>query len=329
MTLNVALIGFGTVGSAVYRLIHTRREAFKKLIGQEIRITDIVIKDKNKKREIDSFTRITTQIDQVLSNPEIDVVIEAIVGVEPAFSYLSKALEKGLPVITANKVLFAQKGDLLKKLAGKNATTVGYEATVAGGIPIMRTLIDLLHVNRISKVEGVLNGTANFILSDMRTESHSFEEALALAQSLGYAEADPSNDILGTDAFYKLMILCQTIFGQTPAWSEVPVTGIHSISAVDIEVEALRGNRYKLIAEATLNDDGEVEASVKPQLIDNEHPLYGVEGVDNAVTLHTDLLGTLTLKGPGAGGNATASAVFSDLVKCTEFLSISKVKAPV
>ncbi|GGE48427.1 homoserine dehydrogenase [Pullulanibacillus camelliae] len=325
MAINVALIGFGTVGSSVYQLIQSRQEKLRVLLGQEIKVTDIVIKNLNKTRRVAHDVRLTNSFEKVLATERIDVVIEAIVGVEPACTYIEQALKQGIPVITANKALFAHKGSVLKHLAEKHQTGIGYEATVAGGIPIIRTLLELMSINHISKVEGIFNGTANYILTDMRVNNRQFAESLKLAQSLGYAELDPDNDIKGIDAFYKLMILCETIFKQSPEWNDVSVTGIDQITPLDIEVEALRDKRYKLIAEAQYNSDGSLHAEVGPKLIDNEHPLYGVEGVENAVTIHSDLLGALTLKGPGAGGEATASAIFSDLLAL--FTQNSKSKA--
>lgn len=315
MGIRVCLLGFGTVGSSVYKLIEARKEAIKSLLGDSLSITHLVIKDEAQKREVEETVHLSSDFQVALKDGSIDLVIEAIVGVEPAFTYLKSALEKGIPVITANKEMFAYKGNELKSIAKANGTEIGYEATVAGGIPIIRTLSELLHVNKVSRIEGILNGTSNFILSDMRVHLRAFKDALKMAQELGYAEADPTNDIQGYDAFYKLMILCQDAFGKQPDWERVYREGIAHIQSTDLHEAAKQGGRIKLVAEASLQANGEVIASVQSQFVHKNHPLYGVEDVENAVAVHTDLLGSLTLRGPGAGGKPTASAILEDVTR--------------
>jgi homoserine dehydrogenase len=314
VAINVALLGFGTVGSATYRLISKKAKEIEALIGEKVLVTDIIIKNEEKHQLLKSEANVTTDFLSVIHQKPIDIVIEAIVGMEPAYSYLLQALNKGIPVITANKALFAQKGAAFREIAIKDNIPIGYEATVAGGVPIIRTSRDLVHVNSVTRVEGILNGTTNFIMSDMRVNRRPFKDSLRLAQEKGYAEADPTNDIEGIDAFYKLIILCDTVFGKHPDWAEVTRLGIEHIDLATVKRAEEKGERIKLIAEAELNPDGSITAKVLPKSIGAEHPLYGVEGVDNAITLHTDLLHQLTLKGPGAGGNPTASAIVSDLV---------------
>jgi homoserine dehydrogenase len=314
MAINIALLGFGTVGSSVWRLLTRRRKEVEALLGDEVRITDVVIKDERKPRDLPKTTRVSTDFFQVLNDRDIHVVMEAIVGVEPAFSYHKEALERGIPVITANKAMYAIEGKRLQDTARTKDVPIGYEATVAGGVPIIRTIRDLLHVNRVRSVEGILNGTSNYILTVMRENGCPFSEALAAAQEKGYAEADPSYDIQGMDAFYKLMILCGTVFGSQPDWSEVVCRGIDRIRLSDIQDAESKGQRIKLIAEARLTDDGRIAAKVEPRSVGHDHPLYGIEGVDNAIALETDWLGRLTLIGPGAGGFPTASAMIEDLV---------------
>ncbi|MFC4618411.1 homoserine dehydrogenase [Camelliibacillus cellulosilyticus] len=314
MAIKAALLGFGTVGSAVYRLLDERANEIEQLIGEKINVTHVVIKNQEKTRAIKDDTIITTDFFNVLETADIDVVIEAIVGIEPALTYLCHSLKKGIPVVTANKALFSQKADVLKSAADGRAP-IGFEATVAGGVPIIRTLTDLLTVNRVSKVEGILNGTANFILTDMRVNGRAFNDSLKLAQEKGYAEANPESDILGIDAFYKLMILCDTVFGEQPDWEKVGRQGIDQVQLSDLREAEKAGKRLKLIAHAERAACGEIQAQVIPTFVTSSHPLYGVEGVDNAITVHTDLLGELTLKGPGAGGNPTGSAMIEDLVR--------------
>ncbi|WEG13762.1 homoserine dehydrogenase [Pullulanibacillus sp. KACC 23026] len=315
MAINICLLGFGTVGSSVYNLIQTRKEALRELLGDDLSITHLVIKDTGQKRDIDESVQLSIDFLSAIKSGTIDLVIEAIVGVEPAFTYIKSALEHGIPVITANKEMFAERGVVLRQLAKENQTVIGYEATVAGGIPIIRTITDLLHVNKVSRIEGILNGTSNFILTDMRSHLHSFKKSLKAAQDLGYAEADPTSDIKGYDAFYKLMILCQDVFGKQPNREEVTRIGIEGLTSEDLHEAAKKGGRMKLVAEAFIDDSGRIHASITPKFIDKSHPLYGVEGVENAVTVHTDLLGALTLKGPGAGGMPTASAILEDITR--------------
>ncbi len=314
MGINICLLGYGTVGSSVYDLLLTKGGELTELLGQPLNVTHVVIKNQKQPRNLDSTVKVTDDFKTVIESDEIDLVIEAIVGVEPAFTYVKRALESGIPVITANKEMYAHKGRELQELAKACNTEIGYEATVAGGIPIIRTLSDLLHVNKVSKLEGILNGTSNFILSDMRKNLRSFKDALQIAQEEGYAEADPSNDIQGDDAFYKLMILCRDVFGKQPKWEQVNKAGIEAITEKTLHDAAVKGGRIKLVAKAELKKNGEIVASVHPEFVDKAHPLYGVEDVENAVAVHTDLLGVLTLKGPGAGGPPTASAILSDLV---------------
>ncbi|MGV3487116.1 MAG: homoserine dehydrogenase [Tuberibacillus sp.] len=314
MAFNIVLLGFGTVGSAVYQHIKQSHRQLKELIGESVKVTDVVIKDEEKHRTLRSEVNVTTDFLSLIHSKPIDLVIEAIVGIEPAYTYLLQSINNGIPVVTANKALFAHRGASLKKAALSNGVTIGYEATVAGGIPIIHTIQDLLHVNKITKVEGILNGTSNFVLTDMRVHQRSFAESLKIAQAKGYAEADPTNDIQGTDAFYKLVILCETLFGKQPDWRDVSHSGIENIDLDAVLAAETKGERMKLIAEAEVNSLGEITATVVPRRITSEHPLFGVEGVDNAVTLHSDLLGRLTFKGPGAGGSPTASAIIGDLV---------------
>ena len=248
-----------------------------------------------------------------MSNPEIDVVFEAIVGEEPAYTYLSDAIEKGCHVITANKTMFAKHGPALLKHAEFREFRSGYEATTAGGVPIIRTITNLLPADRVRRIRGILNGTSNFILTKMREEGIPFKAALHEAQDLGYAEADPTDDVSGKDAFRKLMILSALAFGSQPDWQDVPVVGIDGITVEDV-ADASKGKlRYRHVADISIDENGTLHGSVGPVLIGSDHPLYGVDGVDNAIIVDTDHLGALTLIGPGAGMYPTASAMVGDL----------------
>lgn len=324
MTINVALLGFGTVGQGVYDTIRTHQEALYQALGDEVRVVEILIKNVDKVRRIHQGVHVTTRFQEVFSNHRIDVVIEAIVGCEPTFDYLMKTLEKGIPVVTANKELMAKKGALLKNIAKENQTTLDFEASVAGGIPILRVINDCLRINQIEKVEAILNGTSNYILTSMREDDLLFETALANAQKLGYAEADPANDILGWDAFYKTMILSDLVFGQQPDWHDAYRVGIEAVTKEEIQHALNSGEKIKLIASLSRGADNHIHAGVKPTRIGRDHPLYGIEGVDNAIRIKTDLTNDLVLSGPGAGALPTASAILGDVVACFR----DKVKPP-
>ena len=240
------------------------------------------------------------------------MVFEATIGEEPSYSYLQQAIEHGCQIITANKVMFAKFGAKLLKKASEYGVHIGYEATVAGGVPIIRTIGEQLQVNRIKRIQAILNGTSNFILTEMRKEKAAFKTVLRNAQELGYAENDPTNDIGGFDAFYKLMILCNLAFGKQPNWDDVEIQGISAISSEQIQAAEEKHARYKQVAEV-VNEGGKIKASVRPILTDANHPLYNVEGVDNAIVIQSSLAGTVTVQGPGAGSEPTASAMIEDL----------------
>jgi homoserine dehydrogenase len=312
--VKVALLGFGTVGEGVYRTIQSHQKELKASLGKNVEIVAVLIKNKGKIRSIDQNVLITTDFDEILRIPHLDIVMEAIVEREPCYSYLQKAIRRGCHVITANKEMFAHHGEELLRLAEKEHVTVGFEASVAGGIPIIQTLEKLLNVNRIQKVEGILNGTSNFILTEMREKNKSFQEALVVAQEKGYAEADPTNDIEGIDSFYKLMILSNVAYGKQPEWGSVDIEGISNLTASQIAEADKVGLRFKHVATIRRNQNGSLVGSVKPVLVSHKHPFYHIEGVENVVTITTDIVGSITLQGPGAGMFPTASAMIEDVV---------------
>lgn len=239
-------------------------------------------------------------------------MFDMIVNEEPAFGYLKRAVEAKCHVITANKVMFAKRGEELEALAKANGVFVGFEASVAGGVPIIKTMKNILLVNDVSRVQGILNGTTNYILTKMRAEGWSFEQALQEAQRLGYAEADPFNDVSGQDAFKKLMILSSLAFGEQPNWSDVEVIGIDTISSEQVADATAKGLRYRHVAEVEKLTDGTIQAKVAPLLVDKDHPLYPVDDVFNAVAMETNYIGTLSITGPGAGMYPTASVMVED-----------------
>lgn len=311
-SVKAAILGFGTVGQGIYNIVHERREHFKKTLGVEVEIAKILVRDASKVREGIDQSLFTESFDDILAIPDLEVVFEGIVGEEPAYGYLDQAIEKGCHVITANKVMFARFGQALQQKAKKYGVQVGYEATTAGGVPVIKTMQNLLRVNEVKHVQGILNGTSNYILTQMRAEGLPFDVALKAAQDLGYAEADPYNDISGKDAFCKLMILCALAFGEQPDWNKVEMVGIDGITAEQVAEAKEKGLRYRHVADAYRNEAGEIIAKVGPELVGPDHPLYAIDDVNNAVALDTNYIGTLTMVGPGAGMYPTASVMMED-----------------
>jgi homoserine dehydrogenase len=323
--VKAALLGFGTVGQGVYEALKTHKEQLKSVLGEEVIIEAILVKDGTKKRDVDEQILVTTDFEEVLNIPDLQIVFEAIVGEEPGFTYLSRAIEKGCHVITANKVMFARYGRTLLEKAEAAGVSVGFEATTAGGTPIIRSISQLLQVNNILSVEAILNGTSNYILTNMREKGVAFEDVLKTAQELGYAEADPVNDVEGYDAFYKLMILSELSFGHSPDWNDVERKGIKEVTSEQIDVFTRWGYKVKHLARIRSDRDDFI-ASVKPVLVDSDHPLYGVEDVQNAIMVETSLAGKVTIQGAGAGKLPTASAMVEDLTYVLQSHSAASVK---
>lgn len=311
-TIKVAILGFGTVGEGVYRILNEKKKEIKAQTGYTVDVVSILVRDISKERIPTPGVEITDDITDVFAKPQIDLIFEAIVGKEPTFTYLTEAIDKGYDVITANKAMFATHGPALLKQAEAKGVQIGFEATTAGGVPIIQTVKNLLTGDRVHRIQGVLNGTSNFILTKMRQDGVPFEVALQEAQELGYAEADPTDDVSGKDAFRKLMILSNLAFGKQPDWETINIEGIDKILAEDVVNAEQKELRYRHIADIVLDEKGGLSGSVGPVLVDSNHPLYGVDGVDNAIIVETEYLGALTLIGPGAGMYPTASAMISD-----------------
>lgn len=314
-SIKIAILGFGTVGEGVYKILNEKSEQIKKNTGYTIEVVTILVRDASKERLKTPGTRITNDIQEILTDSTIDIIFEAIVGEEPAYTYLSEAIEKGCHVITANKTMFAKHGSALLKHAEFRGVKVGYEATTAGGVPIIRTVENLLQGDRVQRIQGILNGTSNFILTKMRKEGVSFQTVLHEAQALGFAEADPTDDVSGKDAFRKLMILSELAFGSQPNWNEVPIVGVDRITVKDVKQASTKDLRYRHLADISVDQSGVIKGTVRPILIGADHPFYGVDGVDNAIIVDTEYLGSLTLIGPGAGMYPTASAMVGDLLQ--------------
>ncbi|MEH7123040.1 MULTISPECIES: homoserine dehydrogenase [unclassified Bacillus (in: firmicutes)] len=310
--IHIALLGYGTVGKGVYQTVQSHQKKLQALFGKEVKIVGILVKNVYKHKKPDEDVLLTDDFEKIITLEQLDVVIDAIVGKDPCFSYLQQAIKRGCHVITANKEMFAHHGGQLKQLASENGVSLGFEATVAGGIPVIQTLKHLLNVNNIEKVQGILNGTSNFILTKMREENLPFVSALKLAQEKGYAEADPTNDVDGYDAFYKAVILSELAFGEAPNWDESIREGIRGITPEQIEIFSSLGFRFKHVASIERTASG-ILCTVKPVLVNEQHPFYHVEGVQNAVSIDGDIVGNISLQGPGAGMLPTASAIIEDL----------------
>lgn len=310
---KVALLGLGTVGQGVHHTIIAHQEVLQQLLCRRVEVVAILIQNRLKERDIPAHIPITDSFADIAAIRDLDFVIEATVGAEPARTYILESLAKGCHVITANKECIATYGSELFTAANKHGRTLAIEATVAGGVPILRTLGQLLQVNRIAKIAAILNGTTNYILTRMQKDHLTFKAALAEAQHAGYAEADPKNDVSGMDAHYKINILAQLLFGDSSALTAASVKGIEEVGLEDLQLAEALGLRLKLLARLEGNGH-EHYTSVAPTLVSHTHPLFAVEGVNNGIQIDTDLVGQLFLQGAGAGALPTASAIIEDLV---------------
>jgi len=312
--IKVGLLGMGTVGTGVLRIVEGHQDDLQKQVGSPIRIEKVLVQDKSKTRRyaIESG-RLTEDAWDIINDPAIDVVVEVMGGIEPAKTYILAALERGKHIVTANKDLMALHGtDILNKAAEKNCD-VFYEASVAGGIPIIRTLIEGFSSDRITKIMGIVNGTTNYILTKMSQEGASYEDVLKEAQELGYAEADPTSDVEGLDAARKMAILGTLGFHASLSLSDVKVKGITQVSKEDIQYGKSLGYEVKLLGIAERQDDM-IGVSVQPTMVKKTHPLASVGGVFNAVYVYGEAVGETMFYGPGAGEMPTATSVVADLV---------------
>jgi len=312
--IKVGLIGLGTVGSGVVRILQDNAALIEERLGAVVRLVKVADIDWERDRGIPLPVDIMTRDAwEVVRDPDISVVVELMGGDEPARSLILGALEMGKDVVTANKALLAVHGRELFAVARQRGVRIGFEATVGGGIPIIRALRDGLVANRISSVFGILNGTSNYILSTMTVEGRAFSEVLREAQQKGYAEADPTLDVEGIDAAHKLAIVAGLAFGADIEFSTIFVEGISRVTPLDLQYSAEFGYRVKLLAIGKWND-GRVELRVHPTMIPKSHLLATVEGVFNAIYVTGDAVGPTMFYGQGAGGLPTGSAVVSDLV---------------
>ncbi|SFQ96725.1 homoserine dehydrogenase [Desulfoscipio geothermicus] len=312
--LQIGLLGFGTVGRGVYRILTGNGESVKQKIGAGVTIKKILVRNMDKDRGIDvGPAKFTTRVEDIIDDPEISIVVEVMGGTEPTLDYVSRALQNGKSVVTANKDMIAAHGKQLFELSEANNADLLFEASVAGGIPIIRPLKQCLAANRISQVIGIINGTTNYMLTKMTEEGSDFDDVLREAQAKGYAEADPTADIEGYDAARKLAILASIAFNSRIGLDDVYVEGITRITAADIAYAKELNYTIKLLGIAKETADG-IEARVHPTLIPHHHPLAAVNDVYNAIFVTGDAVGDTMFYGQGAGELPTASAVTADIM---------------
>lgn len=312
--LKIGVAGLGTVGASLVRILQTRANALTVACGRPIAVTAVSARDASKDRGIlmDGITWYADPV-EMARDADIDVFVELVGGSEGAAEdSVRAALGRGLHVVTANKALLSRHGVELAKLAEEKGRLLNYEAAVAGGIPVIKTLRESLTGNNFSRIYGIMNGTCNYILTRMEREGLSFADCLKEAQRLGYAEADPSFDIEGNDTAHKLSILTTLAFGCEISADKIYLEGITNISIEDIHAAADLGYRIKLLGVAQKTESG-IEQRVHPTMVPLDSVIAQVDGVTNAVALESDILGELLMVGPGAGGNATASAVLGDI----------------
>jgi homoserine dehydrogenase len=312
--LRVGIAGLGTVGTSTFEILKNKKQTIAKKVGREIVVTAVSARDKNKDRGIDtSGLNWHENAADLANDADVDLVVELMGGASGAAYDLCKAaLEAGKPVVTANKALIAEKGYELAQIASKNNASLMFEAAVAGGIPIIKTLKEALTGNNISRAVGILNGTCNYIMTAMELDARDFDEVLKEAQELGYAEADPTFDVDGIDASHKLAIITSIVFGCPPKLEGMSVDGVRDITLQDITYANELGYKIRLLGITRLTEKG-IDQRVHPCMLPKNSPLARVDGVLNAVAVDTDALGPLLLEGAGAGGGPTASAVVADI----------------
>ena len=312
--MRVGLLGLGTVGQAVVRWLSANAQEIERRCGLRFEVTIACVREPARQRGCDtSGIRLVTEPQAVL-DADIDVLVELMGGVSPAYEMVAAFLQAGRPVVTANKLMLAERGGELQAIAANSGAALGFEAAVAGGIPVIKVLREGLAGNKISALAGIINGTSNFILTRMSQAGLSFEEALREAQELGYAEADPRFDVEGIDAAHKLTILASLAFGIPLAPAAVVTEGISQVYPEDIALAHELGYRIKPLATGKRSGNG-IELSVRPTLVPADHLMAKVDGAFNALRIRGNAVGSLVMTGRGAGGDATASAVVADLIE--------------
>ena len=313
--INVGLIGFGTIGVGVAKILAENQAIIQKRLGAAVCLAKIADLDITTDRGIAVNDGVlTTSVDDIIENPEIDIVIELIGGYEPARTFILKALKNNKHVVTANKALLAKHGDELFETVEEKGLSIGFEASIGGAIPIIRSIREGFVANRIQAIEGIVNGTANYILSKMSDENCDFDVALKEAQEKGFAEVDPTFDIEGIDSAHKIAVLTRIAYGTPIKFEDIKVSGITNITSEDIECGKEFGYRIKLLAISKY--DGEaIDIRVHPAMIPSSHPMASVNGVLNAIRVCDDMMDENILIGHGAGALPTGSAVVGDIVE--------------
>jgi homoserine dehydrogenase len=315
--VRIGLAGFGTVGGSVYRYISTQAGFLESRSGVRVCLSAIAVRDPGKKRShgIPLPRSLLVKPEELVARPDVDIVVELMGGCGMARKLVLESLKAGKPVVTANKALLAEHGEEVFTQSNRSGTPIFFEASVAGGIPLIQSLKEGLVANRLQLIYGIVNGTCNYILSSMSKEKLSFEKALAEAQAKGYAEADPSFDIDGIDAAHKAAVVATLASGGCVKFKEVHVEGIRNVSAADIQFAHQLGYEIKLLAIIRGINPKSVEVRVHPTLIPSANHLASIHGVTNSMMVRGDVVGDIEFSGPGAGGPATASAVISDIVQ--------------
>lgn len=314
--VGIAILGLGVVGSGTYKILTEHREFYKQVHGIDFKVENVL--ERNRERALSlgvAAENIASNIAEICSNSEVDIVVEVMGGVEPAKSFVLAALNAGKSVVTSNKELFCKYSHELEKAAKKNNCGLFFEASCVGGVPVIRTLLDNLQGNKITSMIGIINGTTNYILTKMSDCGASYKKVLEEAQSLGYAEADPTADVEGFDAAYKLSILSSLAFHTKIPFSKVYREGITAIDPCDIEYGKKLGYVMKLLAVGKNSDSG-IEVRVHPAFVNSSHPLAAVNDSFNAVYVTGDSVGDIMLYGRGAGALPTGSAIVGDIIYC-------------
>lgn len=320
--INLGILGMGTVASGLIHILETNKEKIFNTLGKQFEVKKVLVNNLNKKRNVNLPQDVyTNNVDDIIKNENIDILVELIGGIYPAYEYVKTALFNKKHVVTANKALIATYGEELIKFAEENGVKLMYEASVGGGIPIINTMTENLTANEFEEIYGIINGTTNFILTQMSEKGLSFNEAVIEAQALGFAEADPSSDVDGDDAAYKLSILSNIAFGQNLTISKVLKQGITSISKFDMDYAKDLGYTIKLLASSIKKDDS-LELLVQPTLIPSNHSLANVKNEFNAVIIKGNAVGEIMLYGKGAGSLPTGSSVLSDIIFIAKSIDI-------
>ena len=313
-TIRIGVLGMGNVASGLVSIMGLNRDTIHNKTGKIIEIEKVLVRNLNKSRDIElDQIKFTTDAYEIINNESIDIIVELIGGIHPAFEYVRDALLNKKHVATANKALIATHGEELERIAMENGVRLMYEASVGGGIPIINTMTNSLSANEFTEISGIVNGTTNYILTQMTERGLEFDQAVKEAQEMGFAEADPSSDVEGDDAAYKIAILTHIGFGQRIDLDEVPKEGITYISREDIKYADELGYVIKLIASSQKREN-EIELRVHPTFIPKTHPLATVKNEFNAVLLKGNAVGEVMLYGKGAGALPTGSAVLGDII---------------